>query len=325
MLKLLFAVSLAVLVFLILYGVMQRRVRPEAEIQKRLHGLTQDGKQRQPQRMEPESAPEPGAVIRRVDSKDFKELPFSERVWKPFLENIGNRIARLTPAEIRQLIQHRLQTAGRSHEWTPQYFLSVCLLGAISMTVFGVFMLQGSSYSFVQCVGMQVVLTAMGGYMPNLCLSIMIQQRQQQISHQLPEMLDLLCVSVQAGLSFDGALRKITERMHGPLIDECQKLQDDIRMGMVRRTAMRNMAERVGVQDVSLFLTSLIQAERLGTSMGKTLKNQADNIRERRRQYVKAEALKAPVKIVFPLVLFIFPAIFVIVLLPSLLSLMQNL
>ena len=95
-------------------------------------------------------------------------------------------------------------------------------------------------------------------------------------------------------------------------------------MGMVRRTAMKNMAARCELQDISLFMTSLIQAERLGTSMGKTLRNQADNIRERRRQYVKAEAMKAPVKIVFPLVLFIFPAIFVVTLVPTLLFLMKN-
>lgn len=96
-------------------------------------------------------------------------------------------------------------------------------------------------------------------------------------------------------------------------------------MGVVRRTAMRSMADRCGLEDVSLFMTSIIQAERLGTSMGKTLKNQADNIRERRRQYVKAQAMKAPVKIVFPLVLFIFPAIFVVTLVPSLLYLLKNL
>ena len=96
-------------------------------------------------------------------------------------------------------------------------------------------------------------------------------------------------------------------------------------MGVVRRTAMRALSDRCGLEDVSLFMTSIIQAERLGTSMGKTLKNQADNIRERRRQYVKAQAMKAPVKIVFPLVLFIFPAIFVVTLVPSLLYLLKNL
>ena len=138
------------------------------------------------------------------------------------------------------------------------------------------------------------------------------------------EILDLLCVSVQAGLSFDASLHKITGRMKGPLVDEFRRFQDDVSMGMIRRTAMKNMAVRCELQDVSLFMTALIQAEKLGTSMGKTLRNQSDNIRERRRQYVKAQAMKAPVKIVFPLVLFIFPAIFVVALVPTLLSLMKN-
>ena len=164
----------------------------------------------------------------------------------------------------------------------------------------------------------------MGGLMPVVLLNITIQKRQAAMQRQLPEVLDLLCVSVQAGLSFDAAMRKIVERMKGPFIDECRRLQEDIRMGMVRRTAMKNLATRCAVQDVSLFMTSLIQAERLGTSMGKTLKSQADNIRERRRQFVKAEALKAPVKIIFPLVLFIFPALFVVTLVPTVLFLMKN-
>jgi len=155
-------------------------------------------------------------------------------------------------------------------------------------------------------------------------LNTMAQKRQEQIACQLPEVLDLLCVSVQAGLSFDAALSKITARMKGELIRECKHMQEDIRMGMVRRTAMKNMADRCDVQDVSLFMTSVIQAERLGTSMGKTLKNQADNIRERRRQYIKAEAMRAPVKIVFPLVIFIFPALFVVTLVPTLLFLIKN-
>jgi len=141
---------------------------------------------------------------------------------------------------------------------------------------------------------------------------------------QLPEVLDLLCVSVQAGLSFDAALRKITVRMKGPLIDEFKHFQDDVRMGMIRRNAMKNLAARCDLQDVSLFMTALIQAEKLGSSMGKTLKNQADNIRERRRQYIKAKAMRAPIKILFPLILFIFPAIFVVTLFPALLSLLKN-
>ena len=99
---------------------------------------------------------------------------------------------------------------------------------------------------------------------------------------------------------------------------------DDIRMGAVRRQALRLMGERCDVQDVALFTTAVIQAERLGTSMATTLNNQAENMRERRRQYIKAEALKAPVKIVFPLIMFIFPALFVVTLLPAILGLSDS-
>ena len=99
---------------------------------------------------------------------------------------------------------------------------------------------------------------------------------------------------------------------------------EDVRMGLPRRQALRMMGERCEVQEVALFVTAIIQAERLGTSLGKTLNNQAINMRERRRQAVKAEAMKAPVKMIFPLVLFIFPSVFVIVLLPALLNMMKN-
>ena len=131
-------------------------------------------------------------------------------------------------------------------------------------------------------------------------------------------------MSVQAGLSFDSGIAKIVDRMKGPFVEECQRMQRDVRMGMMRKHSLQQMARRCDVQEVYLFTTSIIQAERLGTSIANTLVEQASNMRERRRQAAKAEALRAPVKIVFPLVLFIFPALFVIVLLPSLLFLLKN-
>ena len=178
---------------------------------------------------------------------------------------------------------------------------------------------------YIQGVLFAWLCVLLGALLPFSTLNSAIRQRQKAINKQLPEVLDLLSVSVRAGLSFDGALRKITDRMTGPLIDEFKRMQQDVRMGSPRARAMQAMAKRCDVDDLYLFITAVIQAERLGTSMGKTLNNQADNMRERRRQKAKAEALKAPVKIVFPLVMFIFPAIFVVVLLPSVLSLMHSL
>ena len=176
---------------------------------------------------------------------------------------------------------------------------------------------------------MQAVLFAwlavmIGALLPFSMLNSAIRKRQKAIDKQLPEVLDLLSVSVRAGLSFDGALRKITERSTGPLIDEFKRMQQDVRMGAPRARALQAMSKRCDVEDLYLFITAVIQAERLGTSMGRTLNIQADNMRERRKQKAKAEALKAPIKIIFPLVLFIFPPIFVVVLLPSVLSLMHD-
>lgn len=163
-----------------------------------------------------------------------------------------------------------------------------------------------------------------GAMLPFGVLNHIIRDRQTKIIRQLPDVLDLLSISVQAGLSLDGAMRKVVERMEGPLIDEFRRMLRDIRMGMTRRRSMQLMAKRCDVQDVYLFVMSVVQSERLGASMSDTLVIQADNMRDLRRQRARTQAMKAPVKMIFPLVFCIFPAIFVVVLLPSLISLMQG-
>lgn len=308
MLKLLFVLSLTAVLFLILLGLIRSKVQPKSTMRQRIESLeTLDAQPEGPfgqPRVAPPEAKKPAGGIKQM---------------------LGALATTLTPLRLRPIIQKRIMLAGKSREWGVAEFFGSCLLGAVVMWLFALVMVRTAAYAPVQKAMMVFLLGLLGGLMPVVFLNTTIQRRQKQIEHQLPEVLDLLCVSVQAGLSFDAALSKITARMKGPFIDECRRMQDDIRMGVVRRTAMRSMADRCGLEDVSLFMTSIIQAERLGTSMGKTLKNQADNIRERRRQYVKAQAMKAPVKIVFPLVLFIFPAIFVVTLVPSLLYLLKNL
>lgn len=163
-----------------------------------------------------------------------------------------------------------------------------------------------------------------GALLPFGVFNHIIKKRQDLIIRQLPDVLDLLSISVQAGLSLDGAMRKVVERMEGPLIDEFRRMLRDTRMGMTRRRSMQLMAKRCDVQDVYLFVMSVVQSERLGASMSDTLVIQADNMRDLRRQRARTQAMKAPVKMVFPLVFCIFPAIFVVVLLPSLLSLKQT-
>lgn len=308
-----FAVSLAAVVFLLLYGLIEKKIRPQSQIHQRILRIQDD-------------ADKKGEDYRQKDKeRKLSDIPFVERVVQPFLRGLVQTVTRLAPREMNQVIAARIAMAGKAKEWSVNEFILSCMLGAAAMWAMMFILTWHANYALIQKIMFMVLGGLFGGSMPILMMNIMIQKRQEAIQHQLPEVLDLLCVSVQAGLSFDASMRKIIDRMKGPFVDECRRMQEDIRMGMVRRTAMHNVSKRCKVQDVSLFMTSLIQAERLGTSMGQTLKNQADNIRERRRQYVKAQAMKAPVKIIFPLVIFIFPALFVVALVPSLLSLLKNL
>lgn len=313
MLIFLFSLCLALTVFLLLFAIIRKVILPQASVRRRIFALEQSA----------ESAAN-RTVVKDERQRKLHEIPFMERVVKPAGERIAESVSRMAPKQVLALVEKRLVMAGKAQECTAPQFMMICLMGALSMW-FVMFMLVGESdYLLIQKLVFIMLGGILGGLMPLVCLNTMVQKRQEEISRQLPEVLDLLCVSVQAGLSFDAALGKITARMKGALVVECKRMQEDIRMGMVRRTAMKNLANRCEVQDVSLFMTSIIQAERLGTSMGRTLKNQADNIRERRRQSVKAEAMRAPVKIIFPLVFFIFPALFVVTLVPTLLFLIKN-
>ena len=304
-----FSLAVMITTFSLLFGFIRRFIMPQKYVRQRIYALAENNQ---------------GAEVKKAGRDRLREIPFVERVVKPAGQRLSVYISNLTPKQLLALVEKRLIMAGKINECTAPQFMLICLTGALSTWFVMYSLVVDSSYMLIQKIAFMVIGGVLGGLMPVACLNVMVQKRQAEIARQLPEVLDLLCVSVQAGLSFDAALRKITDRMKGELISECKRLQEDIRMGMVRRTAMKNLANRCEVQDVSLFMTSIIQAERLGTSMGKTLKNQADNIRERRRQYVKAEAMRAPVKIVFPLVFFIFPALFVVTLVPTLLFLMKN-
>lgn len=310
MMVFLFSVSCSLLVFLLLYGFIAKKIRPQSQVHQRLLNI-QNG----------------NATAQKKKAKGYRELgdiPFVERVIKPLSLSLEQGVNRFTPKQVSRMLGERINMAGKANQWSVNEFIIASLLGFSFMSGWMIFLMSESSYQVIQKIVFTLLFGVMGGLMPTLLLNITIKKRQAAIQAQLPEVLDLLCVSVQAGLSFDASLRKIIARMKGPFLDECRRMQEDIQMGMVRRTAMRNVAKRCQIQDVSLFMTSLIQAERLGTSMSKTLKNQADNIRERRRQHVKAEAMRAPVKIIFPLVIFIFPALFVVALIPSILAFMKN-
>lgn len=298
----------ALVVFLLLCFFVKTRIVPETQMHQRLKKLKY-GVQMQTE---------------RATAKTLSDIPFVERTIAPLFRSIAQFLLLFAPKGIHERIERRIMLAGKQGVWSVSAFVCGWVLSVAVCLLLAFYFLSGVELPFVQRVALLVLGGVMGALLPFAVLNSIIRERQKQILRQLPEFLDLLCVSVQAGLSFDSGIAKIVDRMKGPFVEECQRMQRDVRMGMMRKHSLQQMARRCDVQEVYLFTTSIIQAERLGTSIANTLVEQANNMRERRRQAAKAEALRAPVKIVFPLVLFIFPALFVIVLLPSLLFLLKN-
>ncbi|GFR35336.1 type II secretion system F family protein [Thermobrachium celere] len=176
------------------------------------------------------------------------------------------------------------------------------------------------SKSILKSLILALLVAFLTSFIYNFNLSKKIYRRKKNILRDLPYVLDLITVSVEAGLSFDGALAKVTENISGELSDEFAKTLKEIRMGIQRKVALRNLSERCEVKELSTFVTSLIQADELGVSLGKVLRIEAANLREQRKQAARENAMKAPIKMLFPLVFFIFPTIFIVILGPALIK-----
>ena len=255
---------------------------------------------------------------------DLKRIPLYQRTIGRMLTGMAAFFAQFAPSSIPKMMDHRIMLAGKQGIWKVRPVVGIWFL---SMAFWGILAFYYTTKTPTSTV--QGLCTIWGGLLFGALLPFgvfnhIIRKRQDLIVRQLPDVLDLLSISVQAGLSLDGAIRKVVERMEGPLIDEFRRMLRDTRMGMSRSRSMKLMAQRCEVQDVSLFVMSVVQSERLGASMSDTLQIPADNMRDLRRQRARTKAMKAPVKMVFPLVFCIFPSIFVVVLLPSLLSLKQT-
>lgn len=263
--------------------------------------------------------------IVRYESEKL-DRPLAERLFLPLLNSIVKIINKITPGNIYNVAAEKKAMVGSMFPGSAGTFIFLWLMTAV------ISMLAAGYYFFYLRTdvdpfnGTLYVIAAFifGSYLPLLFMNTLIAKRKKLILKQLPEMLDLICVSVQAGLAFDGALAKVTEHMKGPLVEECTKMLQEVRMGMTRRQALVNLSERCKLQEISLFTASIIQSDRLGVALSKTLIIQSENMRERRKQAVKAQALKAPIKIMIPLVLFIFPAIFIVALVPSIITMVRS-
>jgi len=166
-----------------------------------------------------------------------------------------------------------------------------------------------------------LMFAAIGFFVPDALVTMRARGRKDRIRAELPDALDLLAVSVEAGMGFDAAIQKLAENMEGPLVEEFALMLGEVRIGESRENALKKMAERVAIPEVSAFTRSIVQADQLGISLGRILRVQAADTRMRRQSAAEERAMKAPIKMLFPTVIFIFPAMFIVILGPAFLNL----
>jgi tight adherence protein C len=247
--------------------------------------------------------------------------PFAERVIKPMLTTVANAFARLTPRRNIENIQHNLDLGGNPYGWSPVEFTGLRLASGVlfaGLTLGLTFLARVPLKNQLFATGMA---GALGYFLPTIWLTMRIRSRQAEILKALPDALDLLTISVEAGLGFDAAMSKVTEKWDNQLAQAFTRVLIEIQMGTLRREALRAMAERAGVPELTSFVAAIIQADQLGVSLARVLHIQSEQMRIRRRQRAEELAHQAPIKMMIPLVFLIFPALFVVLLGPALPSL----
>lgn len=249
-------------------------------------------------------------------------LSFRDRVILPAIESLSNIVVKFTPQKQLETTRHQLELAGQTTDPT-QFFMQRILFTVI----FGI---GGMLLGFVvmnKPVGEAIAYTfgglALGYYFPVLSLRSKISKRQQNIVKALPDALDLLTICVEAGLGFDAAMGKVYEKWDNELALAFGRVLREIQLGKLRREALKDMADRMDVPDVNTFTAAIIQSEQLGVSMSKILRVQSDQMRTKRRQRAQEKAQQAPVKMMIPMVLLIFPSIWIVLLGPAIIQVMN--
>jgi tight adherence protein C len=247
-------------------------------------------------------------------------MPFTERVIAPMVRSAAEFVKRFTPERTLESTRHKLDLAGNPQNWSPAEFFGV---RALAMVVLGglIFLLLGIAGNEIgTTLLMTVVFAALGFFLPALWLGSKIGTRQANIIKSLPDALDLLTVCVEAGLAFDQAMKKVAEKWDDELSFAFARVLQEIQLGRLRRDALRDMANRIELSDVTSFVAAIIQAETLGVSMAKILRIQSDQMRVRRRQRAEEKAHQASIKMLIPMVFLIFPSIWVVLLGPAVLQ-----
>jgi tight adherence protein C len=264
-----------------------------------------------------------------VQAKNLEELelqqPFLERTMRPLATRLSGTVARITSQSFTERTEKRLALAGypgnlRVGDWLGIKAIAAVVGAAILFILFGLL-----GQNLFAGLGLAGAGLGIGYTVPEFWLGGRVKKRQKAILLQIPDALDLLTISVRAGLGFDGALGKVVEKLKGPLTDEFRRALAEIRVGKTRREALRDIVPRTEVPALTNFIGAIIQAEQLGVSISKVLQVQSEQLRIERRQRAEEMAAKAPIKMLFPLVGCIFPSLFIVILGPAIILIVQNL
>jgi tight adherence protein C len=267
-----------------------------------------------------------------MQAKNLEELelqqPFLERTIRPLAAALSGRMSRVASNSFQEKAEKQLALAGNPGNLRVADWLGIKAVGAIVGAILFIFLFGVVGFMALPPV-LRILMGGIGlmfGYtIPEFWLGGRVRKRQHLILLQIPDCLDLLTISVRAGLGFDAALGKVVEKLDGPLVDEFRRALAEVRVGKARRDALRDIVPRTEVVPLTNFIGAIIQAEQLGVSISKVLQVQSEQLRIERRQRAEEMAAKAPIKMLFPLVGCIFPSLFIIILGPAIILIMQNL
>lgn len=262
----------------------------------------------------------------QVTSDEFDDemaKPFADRVLHPMYAALFNIVGRLTPKRIEEDYRKTILQAGQSEKMTPvRLVVFQVLLALVISTLFGLLI----TYSGAEVSPILVLILGLLLFIyPYFRYKSMATLRQKKVRNQLPDFLDMLYISVEAGLAFDAAMKQTAAKMRGPLSQEVTRAMEDISKGRDREEALRSIGSRTHVEEVASFITAIIQSEMLGSNIANMLKIQSRVMREKRRQRAEEEAQRMPLKMLFPMVFFMFPALFVVILGPAMMNIISTL
>lgn len=266
----------------------------------------------------------------RGETANLEEIelsqPFSDRVIYPFARKLGELAIKFTPQNALTQTARKLELAGNPGRMDPTMILALQFIvaGVFGGLLLFVFSISKANIALSMKVILTGIFTILGFYFPNLYLNSLINRRQKSVRKSMPDALDLLTICVEAGLGFDAAISKVAEKWDNELSLAFGRVIREIQLGKLRREALRDMADRLGIPEMTSFVAAVIQSEQLGVSMAKVLRIQSDQMRMKRRQRAEEEAHKAPLKMLIPMTLLIFPSLVIVLVTPAGLLLMKS-